>query len=248
MRWRARSSSLRHAGTTSTKRNSAALSSASGEARSIALSSTAFSGLRVAAASRRPAAGRRAQLTLEAVVDHADALRSIHDPRTTRLRSSTVREPACVSVVTPMHDEEGTARAFHARVRRALEAWRASWWSSTTAAATAPASVLAELAARRRAGEGHHAVAQLRPPGGAHRRRSSTPRRRRRDVDGDLQDPPELIPEMLDRWREGADVVYAVREPRRGRRAMKLATARVFYRLFARLAQIDLPWTPATSG
>ena len=48
-------------------------------------------------------------------------------------------------------------------------------------------------------------------------------------LDGDLQDPPEIIPEMLDRWREGSDVVYAVREARDGESFFKLATARWFY-------------------
>ena len=59
-------------------------------------------------------------------------------------------------------------------------------------------------------------------------------------IDGDLQDPPELIPEMLAAWRRGADVVYAVRESRDGETAFKLASARWFYRLFAKLARIEL--------
>ena len=59
-------------------------------------------------------------------------------------------------------------------------------------------------------------------------------------IDGDLQDPPELIPEMLDAWRRGADVVYAVRESREGETRFKLATARWFYRVFAKLARIEL--------
>ena len=46
-------------------------------------------------------------------------------------------------------------------------------------------------------------------------------------IDADLQDPPELIPEMLDHWRAGLDVVYAVRQQREGETRFKLATARV---------------------
>ena len=60
-------------------------------------------------------------------------------------------------------------------------------------------------------------------------------------MDADLQDPPELIPRMLERWMSGADVVYAVRETRAGETAVKLWTAHAFYRLFKRFAQIDLP-------
>jgi polyisoprenyl-phosphate glycosyltransferase len=59
-------------------------------------------------------------------------------------------------------------------------------------------------------------------------------------IDADLQDPPELIPEMVARWRDGADVVYAVRAQREGETAFKLGTASLFYKLFRKLAQVDL--------
>jgi polyisoprenyl-phosphate glycosyltransferase len=59
-------------------------------------------------------------------------------------------------------------------------------------------------------------------------------------LDADLQDPPELIPEMLDHWRRGCDVVYAVREEREGESRFKLSTARWFYKLFDKLAQVEL--------
>jgi dolichol-phosphate mannosyltransferase len=59
-------------------------------------------------------------------------------------------------------------------------------------------------------------------------------------LDADLQDPPELITRMLDHWRAGCDVVYAVREHREGESRFKLGTARWFYRLFDKLAQVEL--------
>jgi dolichol-phosphate mannosyltransferase len=59
-------------------------------------------------------------------------------------------------------------------------------------------------------------------------------------LDADLQDPPELIATMLDRWRAGCDVVYAVREQRDGESRFKLSTARWFYKLFDKLAQVEL--------
>ncbi|MFZ0091958.1 MAG: glycosyltransferase family 2 protein [Solirubrobacteraceae bacterium] len=59
-------------------------------------------------------------------------------------------------------------------------------------------------------------------------------------LDADLQDPPELIPTMLDHWRAGCDVVYAVRDRREGESRFKLSTARWFYALFDKLAQVDL--------
>ena len=59
-------------------------------------------------------------------------------------------------------------------------------------------------------------------------------------MDGDLQDPPELIPAMVERWRAGADVVVAVRSSRVGETRFKLATARRFYRLMSRLSNVPL--------
>jgi glycosyltransferase involved in cell wall biosynthesis len=60
-------------------------------------------------------------------------------------------------------------------------------------------------------------------------------------IDGDLQDPPELIPELVAEWQQGADVVYAVRRERRGEGRVKLITARWFSKLFTRLAELDIP-------
>lgn len=60
-------------------------------------------------------------------------------------------------------------------------------------------------------------------------------------MDGDLQDPPELIPEFVERWRAGYDVVYAVRRTRKGESAFKLATARAFYRIIRRLTNVSIP-------
>jgi dolichol-phosphate mannosyltransferase len=59
-------------------------------------------------------------------------------------------------------------------------------------------------------------------------------------IDADLQDPPELIDAMIAEWSEGSDIVYAVRRQREGETAFKLATASWFYRLFDKLAQVDL--------
>ena len=60
-------------------------------------------------------------------------------------------------------------------------------------------------------------------------------------IDADLQDPPELIPEMLERWRCGADVAYGLRTERDGETRFKRWTASAFYRLLNRLADISIP-------
>ena len=59
-------------------------------------------------------------------------------------------------------------------------------------------------------------------------------------IDADLQDPPELIPELVEWWRKGSDVVVAVREEREGETRFKLMTASWFYRLLGRVAQIEV--------
>jgi polyisoprenyl-phosphate glycosyltransferase len=60
-------------------------------------------------------------------------------------------------------------------------------------------------------------------------------------LDADLQDPPELIPEMIDKWRQGYQVVYAQRTQRRKEGWFKRFTAYVFYRLLKQLADVDIP-------
>jgi dolichol-phosphate mannosyltransferase len=145
-----------------------------------------------------------------------------------------------VSVVAPMYEEVATAAAFVARVRDALEdvPFEIVVVDDGSGDGTAEA-LAAEAAADERVkvlslsrNFGHQAAltAGLEHCAG--------------DVvvmmDGDLQDPPELIPTMLARWRDGSDVVYAVREEREGETAFKTTTARWFYKAFRRMAQIDL--------
>ncbi len=60
-------------------------------------------------------------------------------------------------------------------------------------------------------------------------------------IDADLQDPPELILEMIQRWREGYEVVYAVRAEREGETWFKLLTASLFYRIIFRITDVKIP-------
>ena len=60
-------------------------------------------------------------------------------------------------------------------------------------------------------------------------------------IDADLQDPPELIPEMIEQWQSGYDVVYAQRTSRAGESAFKKSTAHVFYRLIQKLSRVQIP-------
>jgi glycosyltransferase involved in cell wall biosynthesis len=60
-------------------------------------------------------------------------------------------------------------------------------------------------------------------------------------IDADLQDPPELIPEMVRAWQAGSDVVRMRRASRAGESWLKQATARAFYRAIGRISEIDIP-------
>lgn len=60
-------------------------------------------------------------------------------------------------------------------------------------------------------------------------------------IDADLQDPPELIPDLIAKWKEGYEVVYAKRKTRRGESRFKLLTAKYFYRFLNYMSDIDIP-------
>jgi glycosyltransferase involved in cell wall biosynthesis len=145
-----------------------------------------------------------------------------------------------VSVVAPMFDEEEIVEVFYDRVRRALDGVRFELILVDDASRDRTPQLLDRLAdsdprvkvlhLSRNFGHQAALTAGLEHAGG--------------DavvmLDGDLQDPPEVIPEMLERWYAGADVVYGVRESRAGESRFKLTSASWFYRIFARLTQLEL--------
>jgi glycosyltransferase involved in cell wall biosynthesis len=60
-------------------------------------------------------------------------------------------------------------------------------------------------------------------------------------MDADLQDPPEVVLEMIAKWKDGFEIVYAQRLSREGETSFKRITANLFYRLIARLSEVDIP-------
>lgn len=60
-------------------------------------------------------------------------------------------------------------------------------------------------------------------------------------TDADLQDPPEVFPHMIAKWREGYDVVYGIRASREGETWFKLFTAKLFYRIIYRITSVEIP-------
>jgi dolichol-phosphate mannosyltransferase len=150
------------------------------------------------------------------------------------------REVRLLSVVAPMFEEEATVAPFLTRVRAALEGLTyevilvddgSKDGTATAMAAAAAADPRVKVIALSR-NFGHQPALTA---GLDHARGDAIVM-----LDGDLQDPPELIRTMLDRWREGIDVVYAVREERLGETVFKKTTARWFYRVFRSLTKMDL--------
>ncbi len=152
----------------------------------------------------------------------------------------TPRELRLVSVVAPVYNEEATIDEFYARVASALEGLPFELVLVDDGSTDGSPIALERLAAtdpRVRVvylsrNFGHQTALTA---GLDHARGNAVVM-----LDADLQDPPELIRTMLDHWRAGCDVVYAVREQREGESRFKLTTARWFYALFDKLAQVEL--------
>lgn len=145
-----------------------------------------------------------------------------------------------ISVVAPMFDEAETVRAFVARVFTALEGETVELIVVDDGSTDGTREILAELAATEprlvvvelSRNFGHQTAVTA---GLDHARGAATVM-----IDADLQDPPELIATLLEHWRAGADVISAVRISRAGESHFKLRTARAFYRLMSRLADIEV--------
>jgi glycosyltransferase involved in cell wall biosynthesis len=148
-----------------------------------------------------------------------------------------------ISVVVPCYNEEGVLAELYRRLMATIEtlAIRAevvlvndgskdgTWPILLDLASTDPRLVLVNLSRNH----GH----QLALTAGL----SQATGRRILIIDADLQDPPELLPEMMTAMDSGADVVYGVRRRREGESKFKLATAALFYRLIERVTDVPIP-------
>ena len=150
------------------------------------------------------------------------------------------RDLGLLSVVAPVYNEEATIAEFYARVCSALEGLRFELVLVDDGSTDGSPAALDRLAS----GDPRVRLVYLSRNFGHQTALTAGLDHARGDavvmLDADLQDPPELIPRMLDHWRAGCDVVYAVREQREGESRFKLSTARWFYRLFDKLAQVEL--------
>jgi polyisoprenyl-phosphate glycosyltransferase len=150
------------------------------------------------------------------------------------------RELTLLSVVAPMFDEEATAEAFYERTCAALQGIPFELVLVDDGSRDRTPEILDRLAEadpRVRViylsrNFGHQTAITA---GLDHALGDAVVM-----IDADLQDPPEVIPNLIAQWRDGADVVYAVRRSRAGETRFKLVTARWFYRLMNRLSPIEL--------
>jgi dolichol-phosphate mannosyltransferase len=145
-----------------------------------------------------------------------------------------------LSVVAPVYEEEALIEAFHERVVAALEGIAFELVLVDDGSTDRTPELLAQIAGR----DERVRVIELSRNFGHQTALTAGLDHARGDaivmMDSDLQDPPELIPEMLAHWERGTDVVYAVRHRREGETRFKLATARWFYKLFTALADVPL--------
>jgi polyisoprenyl-phosphate glycosyltransferase len=150
------------------------------------------------------------------------------------------RELSLVSVVAPVYNEDATIEEFHARVCAALDTVPFELVLVDDGSIDGTPMKLEALAAS----DPRVRVVYLSRNFGHQTALTAGLDHACGDavvmIDADLQDPPEVITTMLDHWRAGCDVVYAVREEREGESRFKLSTARWFYRLFDKLAQVEL--------
>jgi glycosyltransferase involved in cell wall biosynthesis len=148
-----------------------------------------------------------------------------------------------ISVVVPMYNESENVRTFYDRTRAVLEG-TGETWEIVCVDDGSRDDTLAQLIALHRADPRVKVIELSRNFGkeialtaglDAARGEAVIP------IDADLQDPPELIPDMLAKWREGYDVVYATRVERAGETWLKRTTASAFYSLIGRLSEIPIP-------
>jgi dolichol-phosphate mannosyltransferase len=148
--------------------------------------------------------------------------------------------PRTLSVVAPLYNELDLVQEFYRRVCEALDGFSFELVLVDDGSTDGTAEVLASLAAadpRVRLVSlsrnfGHQAALTA---GLDHASGNPVV-----TLDADLQDPPELIPDMVSLWRDGNDVVYAVRRRRAGETPFKRRTASLFYRIFGRVGDVAL--------
>jgi glycosyltransferase involved in cell wall biosynthesis len=148
-----------------------------------------------------------------------------------------------LSVVVPAYNEEAVLREFHARLSAVMRDIGAGYEIIYVDDGSTDASsrVMLEL----RESDENVALLELSRNFGKEAALTAGIDHASGDavilIDADLQDPPELIPEFLQHWRDGYDMVYGQRTDRDGESWLKIQTARWFYRVINRLSDVEIP-------
>ena len=148
-----------------------------------------------------------------------------------------------LSVVVPAYNEAEGLGELHARVSRTMDALGEPWELVLVNDGSRDATLAAME--RLRAADPRVAIVNLSRNFGKEIATTAGLDHARGAaiiiLDADLQDPPELIPELVAGWREGYDTVYAQRRRREGETWLKRSTAKLFYRLMGRVARVEIP-------
>lgn len=148
-----------------------------------------------------------------------------------------------ISVVAPAYNEQEVLQEFYSRVTAVLTKLGCDYEIVLVNDGSRDATLPLMVALRER--DPHITIVDLSRNFGKEIALSAGLDSTRGDVivilDSDLQDPPELIPDMLACWREGYDVVYGVRTQRDGETWFKKLTAKYFYRLIKAVSRVDIP-------
>jgi len=147
------------------------------------------------------------------------------------------------SVVVPVHDEEGSLRELYRRLAAVLDTLDGGWELILVDDGSRDRSFETMLELRR--ADPRVKIVRLSRNFGHQVAITAGIDLASGDavivMDGDLQHPPEAIPRLVERWREGYEVVYGVMTERAGESRFKRWTASLFYRLLRRLTEIDVP-------
>ena len=156
---------------------------------------------------------------------------------------SSIDSPCALSIVVPAYNEEDVLPIFHARLLASLKNVEGGWEIVyvNDGSKDGTLRILKELQAAHAA----VGVAALSRNFGKEAAMSAGLMLARGNavilIDSDLQDPPELIPAMLEAWRQGADVVNMRRRSRQGETWFKKASAHWFYRVINGLSEVPIP-------
>ena len=170
---------------------------------------------------------------------YSDSLYTLSDPNAT----VPVTEPPTLSIIVPAYNEAEVLEELHRRLTAVIDGLGVT--AEVIYVNDGSRDATLDILYRLRGADPRVAVLNLSRNFGKeiamtagldHSRGEATV-----IIDADLQDPPELIPELMARWNQGYDVVYATRLSRDGESALKKLSARYFYRVIRGMSPIEIP-------